>query len=400
MGFDFVEWLQLGLRWIHIITGIAWIGASFYFIWLDMNLTPPKKDGPKDEAGVGGELWAIHGGGFYEVQKYRVAPPALPDHLHWFKYEAYFTWISGFALLSVLYYFGAEIYLIDRSVADISADTAILIGIGSLVGSWIIYDLLCKSPLIRHQGVFGIVLFLLLTLAAWGLSQVFSGRGAYIHVGAIIGTIMAANVLMIIMPGQRALVAAAERGEAPDPTPGLKAKQRSLHNNYFTLPVLFIMISNHYPGTFGHEYGWLVLAGLALVGILVRHFFNMKNQGKAKQGFVLLPIAFILFFVVAYLAAPNREVASGAPTVQFSEVQHIITERCASCHAANPSNEDFRPAPKGVKFDTADEILREVTRIRQQVVDTDAMPLGNLTEMTQEERDLIGIWIAQGANKN
>ena len=400
MGFDFVEWLQLGLRWIHIITGIAWIGASFYFIWLDMNLTPPKKGGQKDEDGVGGELWAIHGGGFYEVQKYRVAPPALPDHLHWFKYEAYFTWISGFALLSVLYYFGAEIYLIDRSVADISADTAILIGIGSLVGSWIIYDLLCKSPLIKHQGVFGIVLFLLLTLAAWGLSQIFSGRGAYIHVGAIIGTIMAANVLMIIMPGQRALVAAAEKGEAPDPTPGLKAKQRSLHNNYFTLPVLFIMISNHYPGTFGHDYGWLVLAGLALVGILVRHFFNMKNQGKAKQGFILLPIAFVLFFVIAYLASPNKDIAEGAPVVQFSQVQSIITDRCSSCHSATPSNEDFSPAPKGVKFDTANQILREATRIRQQVVDTDTMPLGNLTEMTQEERDLIGIWIAQGAKEN
>ncbi|WP_037493713.1 urate hydroxylase PuuD [Sneathiella glossodoripedis] len=396
MGFDVMEWIHLGIRWIHIITGIAWIGASFYFIWLDMNLTPPEKDGRKDKDGVGGELWAIHGGGFYEVQKYRLAPPTLPAHLHWFKYEAYFTWISGFALLCVLYYFGAEIYLIDKSVADISTDAAILIGLGSLVGGWVIYDFLCKTPLIQHQGVFGLVLFILLTAAAWGLSLVFSGRGAYIHVGAIIGTIMAANVLMIIMPGQRALVAAAEKGEVPDPEPGLKAKQRSLHNNYFTLPVLFIMISNHYPGTFGHEYSWLVLAGLALVGILVRHFFNMKNQGKAKQGFFLLPLSFLLFFLVAYFAAPKAIDLSEGPVVPFATVHAIIEERCVSCHAQKPSNTDFEVAPKAVKLETVDQIKREINRIRQQVVESDAMPLGNVTEMTPEERLLLGRWIAQG----
>ncbi|WP_169570236.1 urate hydroxylase PuuD [Sneathiella limimaris] len=396
MAFDFMEWLQLGIRWIHVITGIAWIGASFYFIWLDMNLTPPEKGGRKDQDGVGGELWAIHGGGFYEVQKYRVAPPALPPHLHWFKYEAYFTWISGFALLTVLYYFGAEIYLIDKSVADISTDAAILIGLGTLIGGWVVYDFLCKTPLINNQAVFGAVLFILLTLAAWGLSHVFSGRGAYIHVGALIGTIMAANVLMIIMPGQRALVSAAERGEAPDPAPGLKAKQRSLHNNYFTLPVLFIMISNHYPGTFGHEYGWAILASLAIVGIMVRHYFNMKNQGRAKQGAFLLPLAFVLFFVIAYLAAPEKVDLSGGPAVSSAEVQSIIEERCVSCHAAKPSNEDFETAPKAVKLETLAEIKREINRIRQQVVESDAMPLGNITEMTEEERLTIGRWIAQG----
>ncbi len=396
MAFDVMEWLQLGIRWIHIITGIAWIGASFYFIWLDMNLTPPAKDGPKDKDGVGGELWAIHGGGFYEVQKYRLAPPVLPPHLHWFKYEAYFTWISGFALLSVLYYFGAEIYLIDKSVADISKDAAILIGLGALAGSWIVYDLLCKTPLILHQGVFGLVLFLLLTAEAWALTHVFSGRGAYIHVGAIIGTIMAANVLMIIMPGQRALVAAAEKGEAPDPAPGLRAKQRSLHNNYFTLPVLFIMISNHYPGTFGHEYSWLVLAGLAIVGIMVRHYFNMKNQGRAKQGFFLLPLAFVLFFAIAWLAAPKQIDLSEGPAVSIDTVQSIITERCVSCHAAKPSNEDFETPPKAVKLETVAEIKREINRIRQQVVDSHTMPLGNITNMTDEERLLVGRWIAQG----
>lgn len=396
MAFDVMEWLQLGIRWIHMITGVAWIGASFYFIWLDMNLTPPAKDGPKDKDGVGGELWAVHGGGFYEVQKYRLAPPALPAHLHWFKYEAYFTWISGFALLSVLYYFGAEIYLIDKSVADISKDAAILIGLGALLGSWIVYDLLCKTPLILHQGVFGLVLFLLLTAEAWALTQVFSGRGAYIHVGAIIGTIMAANVLMIIMPGQRALVAAAEKGEAPDPAPGLRAKQRSLHNNYFTLPVLFIMISNHYPGTFGHEYSWLVLAGLAIVGIMVRHYFNMKNQGRGKQGLFLLPLAFVVFFAIAWLAAPKQIDLSAGPAVSIETVQSIITERCVSCHAAKPSNEDFETAPKAVKLETVAEIKREINRIRQQSVDSHTMPLGNVTNMTDEERLTVGRWIAQG----
>ncbi|MEP5699994.1 MAG: urate hydroxylase PuuD, partial [Sneathiella sp.] len=291
-----------------------------------------------------------------------------------------------------------EIYLIDQDVADISADTAILIGLGSLIGSWLVYDFLCKTPLIRHQGVFGLVLFLLLTFAAWGLAQVFSGRGAFIHVGAIIGTIMAANVMMVIMPGQRALVSAAEKGEEPDPVPGIKAKQRSLHNNYFTLPVLFIMISNHYPMTFGHEFSWLVLAAIAAVGVLVRHYFNMKNQGKSKQGFILLPISFVLFFIIAWAATPKTEDLSAGPRVPFSQVEQIIQDRCASCHAAKPTSEDFETPPKGVKLETMAQIIREQTRIRQQTVDTDAMPLGNITEMTEEERKMLGRWIAQGAS--
>ena len=398
MEFDLMEWVQLAIRWIHMVTGIAWIGASFYFVWLDMNLTPPVKDGYKDKAGVGGELWAVHGGGFYEVQKYRLAPPEIPPVLHWFKYEAYFTWISGFILLAILYYFGADIYLIDRSIADISTDAAILIGLGSIVGGWIIYDVLCKSPLINNQAAFGIVLFILLTLAAYGLSKVFSGRGAYIHVGAIMGTIMVANVLMVIIPGQMELVSAAKKGEAPDPVYGLRAKQRSLHNNYFTLPVLFIMISNHYPMTYGNTYGWALLAGIALVGILVRHYFNMKNQGRAKQGFILLPIAFVLFFAIAYAAAPKSDDNAPAEKVPFAEVEKIIFERCTSCHAAKPTNADYESPPKGVRLETPAQIARERTRIRQQSVDTKTMPLGNLTQMTEEERKIIGWWISQGAS--
>ncbi|MCF8466382.1 MAG: urate hydroxylase PuuD [Sneathiella sp.] len=400
MEIDLMEWAQLAIRWIHMITGIAWIGASFYFVWLDMNLTPPVKDGYKDKAGVSGELWAVHGGGFYEVQKYRLAPPEIPPTLHWFKYEAYFTWFSGITLLTILYYFSADIYLIDRSIANISTDAAILIGVGSIVGGWIIYDLLCKSPLINNQAVFGVVLFILFTLAAFGLSHVFSGRGAYIHVGAIMGTIMFANVLMVIIPGQMALVSAAKKGEAPDPVYGLRAKQRSLHNNYFTLPVLFIMISNHYPMTYGNHYGWLLLAGISLVGVLVRHFFNMKNQGQAKQGFILLPIAFILFFAIAYAAAPKSEDQSSTEKVPFTTVEKIIQERCSSCHAAKPANADFETPPKGVKLATAAQILREKTRIKQQAVNTKTMPLGNATQMTDEERKLVGRWIAQGGLAN
>ena len=397
MAPDIMEWVQLAVRWIHVITGIAWIGASFYFVWLDMNLTPPVKGGYKDKDGVGGELWAVHGGGFYEVQKYRGAPPEIPPTLHWFKYEAYFTWISGFVLLTILYYFGAEIYLIDTAVADISVDVAILIGVGSIVGGWVVYDLMCKSPLINNQAVFGLVLFLLLTLTAYLLSQVFTNRGAYIHVGAIIGTIMAGNVLFVIIPGQTAMVAAAKKGETPDPRPGLWAKQRSLHNNYFTLPVLFIMISSHYPMTFGSDYDWLLLAGIALVGILVRHYFNMKNQGRAKQGFILLPIAFVLFFAIAYASAP-RTSDEVVEIVPFATAQQIIIDRCSSCHAANPTHADFDTPPKGVKLETPAQMAREATRIRQQSVDTKTMPQGNATKMTDEERKLLGWWIRQGAS--
>jgi uncharacterized membrane protein len=319
--------------------------------------------------------------------------------LHWFKYEAYFTWISGFILLTILYYFGAEIYLIDRNIADISVDVAILIGVGSIVGGWIIYDLMCKSPLINNQAVFGVILFILLSLAAYGLSHVFSGRGAYIHVGAIMGTIMVANVLMVIIPGQKTLVEATKRGETPDPLPGLWAKQRSLHNNYFTLPVLFIMISSHYPMTYGSSHGWALLAGISLVGVLVRHFFNLKNQGKAKQGFILLPIAFVLFFAIAF-ATMSKKSDEAMEAVPFKTAEKIIQDRCVSCHAAKPVNEDFDSPPKGVKLETPAQIIREKTRIKQQTVDTKTMPLGNLTNMTAEERKLLGWWIKQGAQEN
>ncbi|MGB5490576.1 MAG: urate hydroxylase PuuD, partial [Woeseiaceae bacterium] len=247
------DWLNLLLRWLHLITGVAWIGASFYFVWLDNHLEAPK-DSRDDEKGVGGELWSVHGGGFYHAQKYRVAPAQLPERLHWFKWEAYSTWLSGMALLALVYWYGAEIYLIDPSIAELSSVWAVAIAITYIVGGWVVYDLLCKSPLARDDRVFGAVLLLLVALLAWSLCQLFSGRGAYIHFGAVLGTIMVANVAMVIIPGQRKMVEAAGRGEAPDPAPGIKAKQRSVHNTYFTLPVLFVMISNHYAMTYGHDY--------------------------------------------------------------------------------------------------------------------------------------------------
>jgi len=248
-----LEWLNLLVRWLHMIVGIAWIGASFYFIWLDNHLEPPQHDGDV-KRGVGGELWAVHGGGFYRAEKFRSRPPAMPANLHWFKWEAYWTWLSGFALLVIVYYVGADLYLIDRAVAELSRTAAIAIGIGGIAGGWIIYDLLCKSPLARNDKALSGVLFLLLCLAAWAYTQVFGGRGAYMHFGAMLGTIMVANVAMVIIPAHKEMVRAAAAGRDPDPKFGAAGKQRSVHNTYFTLPVLFVMMSNHYAFTYGHRY--------------------------------------------------------------------------------------------------------------------------------------------------
>ena len=276
-----IDWLHLLGRWLHFIVGIAWIGSSFYFVWIDNHLQAPT-DPADDEKGVGGELWSVHGGGFYHAQKYRVAPATLPEELHWFKWEAYWTWLSGMFLLVLIYGYGAEVYLIDRAVADLSVPVAIAAAIGFIVGGWLVYDALCKSPLARDTRVFGVVLLLLSTLLAWGLCQLFGGRGAYILFGAVLGTIMVANVFFIIIPGQKKMVAAASRGEAPDPTPGIHAKLRSVHNTYFTLPVLFVMLSNHFAMTHSHEYNWAILIGISLAGALIRIYFVARHKGSAS----------------------------------------------------------------------------------------------------------------------
>ncbi|MCP5091375.1 MAG: urate hydroxylase PuuD [Gammaproteobacteria bacterium] len=383
-----VDWLNLLVRWLHVITGIAWIGASFYFIWLDDHLEPPKD--PRDDAkGVGGELWSVHGGGFYHAQKYRVAPGSIPETLHWFKWEAYTNWLSGMAMLVLVYWYGAEVYLINPSVAELSVFAAVGIAAAYIVGGWFLYDLLCKSPLARDTRVFGVILLLLSSVLAWSLCQLFGGRGAYIHFGAVLGTIMVANVFFVIIPGQKKMVAAAERGEAPDPAPGMHAKQRSVHNTYFTLPVLFVMTSNHYAMTYGHEYNWLILIGISLAGALIRIYFVERHKGRAS----LLPLVLAIGLLAAIAAAvAPRSQSSEAAAASFDQARNVINARCTTCHSQAPVHPAFPAPPLGVVLDTDEQILAEAARIHQQTVVTRVMPIGNLTAMTDEERQLIDRW--------
>jgi uncharacterized membrane protein len=392
-----LDWLNLLGRWAHFVVGIAWIGSSFYFIWLDNHLQAPAQ-AADSEKGVGGELWSVHGGGFYHAQKYRVAPPALPETLHWFKWEAYSTWLTGMFLLALIYWYGAEVYLIDPSVAELSPPVAVLSSIGIIAGSWLLYDLLCRSPLGRNDNAVALILLPAVTLLAWGLTQLYSGRGAYIHFGAALGTIMVANVFFVIIPGQRKMVVAAERGEAPDPEPGLRARQRSVHNTYFTLPVLFTMISNHYALAYNHAYNWLILVALSLAGALVRVYFVARHKGRASP----LPIAAAAAILLAVAAAIAPRTQAGAPVasatgerteqVTLDDVHPIIQARCTNCHSSNPTFAAFPAPPSGVLLDTPEQIRTEATRIHQQAVVLRAMPIGNLTRMTDEERQLIDAW--------
>lgn len=412
------EWLNLAIRWVHMIVGIAWIGASFYFVWLENNLN---RVNPK--TGLSGDLWAIHGGGIYHLEKYKLAPPQMPENLHWFKWEAYFTWITGVLLLGVVYYLNANIYLIAPG-SGLSVGAAIGIGIGSLIGGWVIYTLLCDSPLGKKPLLLGVVLFACLVGAAYGLSQVFSGRGAYIHVGAIIGTIMVGNVFFVIMPAQRNLVKAIEDGTEPDPALPAKGLLRSRHNNYLTLPVLFIMISNHFPSTYGSEYNWLILACLAVFSILVRHYFNTRHGGQKFAWAVpvavlgMISLAFVTSNKMPSLSEPSAPVAqqeaatttdsatetasaneAGTEVAEasvFTQVQKIMNDRCVECHSATPTSNMFATAPAGVVLDTPEEIQTNAPRIQSQV-QTRVMPLGNLTKMTDEERALVVDWVSDGA---
>jgi uncharacterized membrane protein len=389
-----VEWLNILARWLHFITGIAWIGSSFYFVWLDNHLQSVK-DPADDARGVGGEVWSVHGGGFYHAQKYKVAPSELPETLHWFKWEAYTTWMSGMFLLALIYWYGAEIYLIDRSVAELSSPAAIGIAIAFLAGGWIVYDLLCKSPLGKDDDILGGVLLALVGILAWGLCQLYSGRGAYIHFGAVLGTIMVANVFFVIIPGQREMVNAASRGEAPDPGPGIRAKQRSVHNTYFTLPVLFVMISNHYAMTYGHEYNWLILIAISLAGALVRIYFVARHKGQASP--VSIIVAVLILLAVAAAIAPRSKAAVADSGVDFAQVRSIIAERCTVCHSSSPTYLAFPAAPGGVMFDNDDQIIEDAFRIHQQTVVTRVMPISNLTEITEAERVIIDQWYLSGA---
>jgi len=396
MEFDITPWLNLAVRWLHFITGIAWIGSSFYFVWLDNHLEEPKEK----KKGMSGELWSVHGGGFYHKQKYAVAPEQMPENLHWFKWEAYFTWMSGFALLAIIYYLGADLFLIDRSKMDLSQMQAIGISLAFLVGGWAFYDGLCRSPFGRNNKLTGIIWFAALTAAAYALTHIFSDRAAFIHVGAMVGTAMAANVFMVIIPNQRKVVAALTAGKTPDPRLGQIGKQRSLHNNYMTLPVLFLMISNHYPMTFSNPYSWLILAGIALVGVMVRHFFNLRHKGKTSPGLVFASVA--LFIVIAMFAADTEKASRSqvaASDASFTAVQAVIGKHCTACHAATPTHESFDEAPGGVRLDEPAFIIQYAPRILEQSVKSDIMPLGNETGMTDEERALIGKWIEEGARQ-
>ena len=386
------DWLQLIIRWVHLITGIAWIGSSFYFVWLDNHLLPPLAQRDVDD-GIGGELWAVHGGGFYVVRKFKVAPPTLPEPLHWFKWEAYFTWMSGFALLVVMYYLHASVYMIDRSVADITALQAVGISVALLIVGWLFYDQLCKRLGFDHEAWLAGAMVALIALTAWGLSHVFSGRAVYIQIGAMMGTIMAANVLHVIIPSQRKLVEAKQQGTAPDPVYGMRGKQRSVHNNYFTLPVLFIMISNHYPMTYGSPHAWVVLVVILVLAAYVRHFFNLRNRGRTVWA---IPVTAALGAVVlAVIIAPEKPAASTAPA--FAAVHAIVSQRCATCHAEKPTQEGFAIAPKNIMLDTPERIVTNAPKIYEQAVVTKVMPIGNLTGMTDAERATVAAWVVAGA---
>ena len=388
--FDHItDWLELALRWIHIVVGAAWIGTSFYFNWLNNNLRPPEEE----MEGVGGDLWSVHGGHFYRVMKYTVAPAKLPKVLHWFKWEAYFTWITGACLLVVVYYLEAETMVVDPQVMALSKWAAIGIGASTIVGGWILYHFLCKSPVGKKPVVLSTIVALMMVGVAHGMAEVFGGRAAFIHLGALMGTIMAANVFFVIIPNQRVMVDAMTKGEEPDPKLGLEGAQRSLHNNYFTLPVLFIMVSNHYPVTWGHHWNWVLLSALMVIGAVTRHWFNLRGQGHKNA--YLLPIAAAGMVGLAFVTAPKSY--AGHAAVEFTEVRTIIDRHCVQCHSASPTMDGFSAPPLGVMFDTPQQIGTHAQRINTQVVVSQVMPLGNLTNMTQAERDAIGAWFYQGA---
>ena len=388
------EWMNLVVRWMHVVFGIAWIGASFYFVFLENALN--RKHNLRDE--LAGNLWAIHGGGFYYLEKYKVAPKEIPKDLHWFKYEAYFTWLSGFTLLVIVYYLDANIYLIDPEVMKLTQAQGVTIGISTLVVGWLVYDTLCKSFLAKHQALLSVILLIFISAVAWFLSHVFSSRAAYIHVGAMLGTLMAGNVFRIIIPGQKAMVNAAKEGKPVDPSYGKKALLRSLHNNYFTLPVIFIMISNHFPSTYGSVYNWMILMGLTVASALIKHYLNLKEKGEKSVW--ILPIGIVLIISLAFITRPiPKSVCKNDKPATFAEVNAIIQKRCVACHSANPTDDVLKAAPNNIMFDNKENILKYVERINQRAVITKTMPQANKTGITQEERDAIACWIENGAKE-
>ena len=393
---DWGAWANLAIRWLHLTAGIAWIGSSFYFMWLDSHLKPPSKL-PRNmpSGGVAGELWSVHSGGFYRQMKFMVAPADMPDELHWFKWEAYTTWISGFLLLALIFYLGADVNLIDADKLALSRWQAIGIGLASLVGGWLVYDGLCRSPLGKDLQLFGLIWFSALTAAAFGLSRIFSDFGAVMHLGAIIGTVMAANVFMIIIPNQRKVVAQVLAGQAPDPRLGQQAKQRSVHNNYMTLPVLFVMISNHYPQVVSSPFNWLWLAGLGAAGISIRHFFNLRNAGQMRPDYLLLGA--LAFLTVAVISESSKPVTKAVPVPPYADVRAMVQRHCAMCHSATPIHKGVPAPPNGVILDTDDGLRKNAPKVFDRAVASHAMPLNNETKMSDAERASLGAWIRAGA---
>ncbi|MGO9400863.1 MAG: urate hydroxylase PuuD [Xanthobacteraceae bacterium] len=384
------------LRWLHVIAGIAWIGSSFYFIHLDLSL----RSRPGLPAGVKGDEWQVHGGGFYHMMKYVVAPAQMPDSLTWFKWEAYTTWLSGFALLVLVYYLGADLFLIDKSVLDLTAAQAAAIAFVSLVVAWLAYEALCRSPLGRHEVALALVGYVFLVALTYGFTHVFSGRGAFTQIGALVGTIMVANVFVIIIPYQKKSVAAMLAGKGPDPRWGALGKQRSVHNNYLTLPVVFLMLSNHYPLFFATRFNWLIVAIVLAIGPVIRHFFNSRHEGKGSPWWTW-GVAAAGMAAVAWLSAagPRSDSGVGAlPSVpKFADVSNIVMSRCAMCHAAEPVWAGIAAPPKGIMLDTDEHIRLHAPLIAVAAVRSDAMPPGNITEMTRDERLVLASWLAAGA---
>ncbi|MFZ9438753.1 MAG: urate hydroxylase PuuD [Hylemonella sp.] len=380
-----LDWANLLLRWLHVIVGIAWIGSSFYFVWLDNSLYKP--DDPELlSKGVGGELWAVHGGGFYNPQKYLLAPKKLPEHLHWFYWEAYSTWLSGFALLAVLYLFNANTYLIDRQVFDMSSTLAVILAVSFLVAGWLIYDLICRIFGQRQQGdrTVALLVMLYVAFASWLACHLFAGRAAYLLVGAMIATIMSANVFFWIIPGQRKVVASMKAGQTPDPIHGKIGKQRSVHNTYFTLPVLFSMLSNHYSMTYAHAYNWLILIIIMAASMPIRQFFILKHKGVWNWWYPTVGSAMLLGVAVAIAPAPQpMGAAAEAPTL--ASIKPIVAQRCVMCHNAQIAN-------KQIRLDSDADLIAHSQLIYQQVLVTRSMPMNNSTGMLEEERLALGRW--------
>ena len=386
-----MEWLNIIVRVMHITFGIAWIGASFYFVFLENALN--RTENVRDE--LAGNLWAVHGGGFYYLEKYKVAPKQIPKHLHWFKYEAYFTWVSGFCLLFIVYYFNASALLIDKNVLDITPWQAISIGIGSFVAAWLIYDILCKTVLKKNNLLFVLIGFSVLVGFAIFYSHVFSARAAFIHFGAMIGSIMVANVFFVIIPSQKAMVKAAKENKPLNPQLGKNALARSLHNNYFTLPVLFVMVSNHFPSTFGYKFPWLTLIIITLASAGIKHYLNLRE--KKIHSVWVFPISVVILLAAAFISAPPKNPGECKNEVSMAEVNSIVQKRCIVCHSSRPTDDVYKVAPNGVMYDTPEDIVKKKDLIMQRVVITKTMPQNNKTNITEEERNTIRCWIEQGA---